>query len=63
EGGGATPISITDSVISLHGEQSIVGRALVIHAAGDDLNRGLSPLSASTGNAGGRVSCGIIELV
>ncbi|KAJ1371835.1 hypothetical protein KIN20_033866 [Parelaphostrongylus tenuis] len=61
--GADTPIFIMDTVISLSGEYSVVGRALVIHEAGDDLNRGLSPLSAITGNAGGRVSCGIIELV
>ncbi|VDM54988.1 unnamed protein product [Angiostrongylus costaricensis] len=60
---GNTPISIRDTVVRLDGVQSVIGRALVIHAAGDDLNRGLSPQSSVTGNAGGRVSCGIIEIV
>ncbi|KAF8562689.1 hypothetical protein P879_09597 [Paragonimus westermani] len=49
-----------DRHISLTGEHSIVGRSLVIHALEDDLGRGGHTLSKTTGNAGGRVACGVI---
>uniref|UniRef100_A0A0K0D4L0 Superoxide dismutase n=1 Tax=Angiostrongylus cantonensis TaxID=6313 RepID=A0A0K0D4L0_ANGCA len=42
----------------LTGPQSVVGRALVIHARRDDLGLGNSPLSLTTGDSGGRVLCG-----
>ncbi|KAF6772685.1 hypothetical protein AHF37_08144 [Paragonimus kellicotti] len=49
-----------DRHISLIGPHSIVGRSLVIHALEDDLGRGGHTLSKTTGNAGGRVACGVI---
>ncbi|RCN35844.1 copper/zinc superoxide dismutase [Ancylostoma caninum] len=60
---GDTVIDITDNVISLTGPQSIVGRAIVIHADPDDLNRGNAPTSNTTGNSGARVACGVIRLI
>ncbi|KAD4384949.1 hypothetical protein E3N88_25117 [Mikania micrantha] len=49
-------------LIPLIGAQSIIGRAVVVHADPDDLGKGGHELSKSTGNAGGRVACGIIGL-
>ena len=37
------------------GEHSVVGRAIIVHADADDL------ISQPTGNAGGRIGCGVIE--
>ncbi|CAJ0598129.1 unnamed protein product [Cylicocyclus nassatus] len=60
---GDTPISISDSVISLTGQHNIIGRAIVIHADADDLGRGNSEQSKTTGNAGERVACGVIGIL
>ncbi|CAB0007210.1 unnamed protein product, partial [Nesidiocoris tenuis] len=57
---GVTHIAFTDSVISLTGPHSILGRAVVIHSDRDDLGRGGFTDSLSTGHAGTRVACGII---
>ncbi|XGW18836.1 hypothetical protein V3C99_002992 [Haemonchus contortus] len=59
---GDTPILISDSVISLTGQHNVIGRAIVIHADMDDLGRGTSELSKTTGNAGARVACGVIGI-
>jgi Cu-Zn family superoxide dismutase len=40
--------------LSLDGENSIVGRGLIVHAGADDLK------TQPTGNAGARVACGVI---
>ncbi|KFK24095.1 hypothetical protein AALP_AAs61343U000100, partial [Arabis alpina] len=50
--------TITDSQIPLTGPNSIVGRAIVVHADHDDLGKGGHELSLATGNAGGRIACG-----
>ncbi|CAA6669067.1 unnamed protein product [Spirodela intermedia] len=42
--------------IPLTGPNSIVGRAVVVHADPDDLGKA-TQLSKSTGNAGGRLAC------
>ncbi|CAG7867377.1 unnamed protein product, partial [Brassica rapa] len=55
---GTATFTITDSQIPLTGPNSIVGRAVVVHAERDDLGKGGHELSLSTGNAGGRVACG-----
>jgi Cu-Zn family superoxide dismutase len=44
-----------DAHLSLAGTASVVGRAVVVHAAADDLT------SQPAGNAGARVACGVIE--
>ncbi|CBI29950.3 hypothetical protein VitviT2T_012894 [Vitis vinifera] len=59
---GVAEVSIKDMQISLSGQHSILGRAVVVHADPDDLGRGGHELSKTTGNAGGRVGCGIIGL-
>ncbi|KAK8541909.1 hypothetical protein V6N12_014529 [Hibiscus sabdariffa] len=59
---GCASFSIIDKQIPLTGPNSIIGRAVVVHADPDDLGKGGHELSKSTGNAGGRVACGIIGL-
>lgn len=44
----------TDGLLKLNGPYSIVGRGVIVHAGADDLK------SQPTGNAGGRVACGVI---
>ena len=56
---GNAELNISDNVISLSGDNSIAGRAVVIHANEDDL--GVDD-PAEMGNAGGRVACGHIML-
>ncbi|MFH4980216.1 hypothetical protein AB6A40_006925 [Gnathostoma spinigerum] len=59
---GVAYVDITDSQITLSGPLSIVGRSFVVHENADDLGRGNSPTSLTTGNSGGRVACGVIAL-
>lgn len=54
--------SFSDSVITLFGSRSIIGRAVVVHETIDDLGRGGHPDSKKTGNAGGRIGCGVIGI-
>lgn len=44
-----------DSVLTLTGENSIIGKSVIVHADPDDLH------TQPTGNAGKRVACGVIE--
>merc|ERR1719309_1088923 len=60
--GGVAKVNISDSMISLLGENSILGRTMVIHAEVDDLGKGGHELSKSTGNAGARSACGVIGI-
>lgn len=53
---GTARLEMTDSKISLHGEHSIIGKAIVIHAGEDDLT------SQPTGAAGERLACGVIGI-
>jgi Cu-Zn family superoxide dismutase len=39
------------------GEKSIIGRAVIVHAKADDLK------SQPSGEAGGRIACGVISRV
>ena len=61
-GNGPTVVTILDDVISLAPEDdtSILGKAIVVHAGEDDLGTAGDSGSLATGNAGGRVACGII---
>jgi Cu-Zn family superoxide dismutase len=59
---GVAKIDITDKMISLGGENSIMGRTIVIHADIDDLGKGGHELSGTTGNAGARAACGVIGI-
>ena len=49
-------------IFYITGDRSIIGRTMVIHADVDDLGKGGHELSKSTGNAGGRLACGVIGL-
>lgn len=60
--GGTVSFTIIDKQIPLSGPHSIIGRAVVVHADPDDLGKGGHELSKNTGNAGGRVACGVIGL-
>ncbi|MDP1879908.1 MAG: superoxide dismutase family protein [Parachlamydiaceae bacterium] len=44
-----------DTLITFEGENSIIGRSIIIHADPDDLT------TQPTGNSGARIGCGIIE--
>ncbi|CAH1788115.1 unnamed protein product [Owenia fusiformis] len=57
---GRVETTITDSQLSLTGEYSIYGRAIVVHQGEDDLGKGGNEGSLKTGNAGGRLACCII---
>ncbi|XP_077302903.1 superoxide dismutase 1 [Arctopsyche grandis] len=57
---GTTAVNINDSLISLQGDMSIIGRTLVVHADPDDFGKGGHELSKTTGNAGARIACGVI---
>uniref|UniRef100_K4AF55 superoxide dismutase n=1 Tax=Setaria italica TaxID=4555 RepID=K4AF55_SETIT len=59
---GVANIHVTDSQIPLTGPNSIIGRAVVVHADPDDLGKGGHELSKSTGNAGGRIACGMFTV-
>lgn len=53
---GRTYLEKTDTVISLSGPNSIIGRGIIVHEASDDMT------TQPTGNAGGRVACGVIGI-
>ncbi|XP_064489201.1 uncharacterized protein LOC135401025 [Ornithodoros turicata] len=57
---GVAHVKITDAQISLSGEHNIIGRSVVVHADPDDLGKGGHELSKTTGNAGGRLACGVV---
>ena len=53
---------LKDTQISLIGPYSVIGRSLVIHADPDDLGKGKSTLSKTTGNSGARLGCAVIGI-
>ncbi|KAL8496504.1 hypothetical protein ACS0TY_020275 [Phlomoides rotata] len=59
---GVAEATIVDNQIPLVGPNSVVGRAFVVHELEDDLGKGGHELSLSTGNAGGRLACGVVGL-
>uniref|UniRef100_E1CPU9 Superoxide dismutase [Cu-Zn] n=1 Tax=Polyandrocarpa misakiensis TaxID=7723 RepID=E1CPU9_POLMI len=59
---GVANIQMTDKLVTLTGENSVIGRAVVVHADEDDLGKGGFPDSKTTGHAGGRLSCGVIGM-
>ncbi|CAN0916492.1 Superoxide dismutase [Cu-Zn], chloroplastic [Linum grandiflorum] len=59
---GVAEATIVDKQIPLTGPNAVVGRAFVVHELADDLGKGGHELSLSTGNAGGRLACGVVGL-
>ena len=59
---GSSYMCMTDKLISLYGEYSVIGRSVVVHAQEDDLGKTDHPDSSKTGNSGARVACGVIGL-
>jgi Cu-Zn family superoxide dismutase len=59
---GTASFSIRANRVELIGNRSVVGRGLVVHADQDDLGQGGDEESSKTGNAGGRLACGVITL-
>jgi Cu-Zn family superoxide dismutase len=51
---GAAALDYVDARAALEGPESILGRGVIVHANADDLK------TQPTGNAGGRVACGVI---
>ncbi|KAG8525812.1 uncharacterized protein KY384_000572 [Bacidia gigantensis] len=54
--------TVTDSQVKLYGNNSVLGRTIVVHAGTDDLGKGGHEHSKTTGNAGGRPACGVIGI-
>ena len=51
---GTADLEYVDAKASFEGDSSILGRGVIVHANADDLK------TQPTGNAGGRVACGVI---
>lgn len=60
---GIAKTSFSDTVVSLFGSYSVLGRAFVVHAGVDDFGKTNHPDSLKTGNAGGRLACGVIGIL
>lgn len=59
---GVAKVNITDGQLPLSGENSIVGRAVVVHKDVDDLGTGGFEDSKTTGHAGARLACGVVGI-
>lgn len=53
---GKAHLELTDKAMKLSGEDSIIGHAVIVHEKADDLK------TQPTGDAGGRIACGVIGL-
>ena len=54
---GAATLEYLDAKLSFDGPGSLLGRGIIVHAAADDFK------TQPTGNAGGRLGCGVIGAV
>lgn len=54
--------TIVDSIIQLQGTYSVADRAFVVHSGTDDLGKGSSVYSNTTGDSGMRIGCCVIEI-
>lgn len=52
-----------DPLMTLRGENNILGRTVVLHEYEDDLGKGDNEESLRTGNAGPRVACGVVGIL
>ena len=53
---GTAAVDVKDTRLAFEGPRSIVGRAVIVHAKADDLK------TQPTGDAGGRVACGVVGI-
>jgi superoxide dismutase, Cu-Zn family len=53
---GKAHLELSDNMMTMSGEKSIIGRGVIVHEKEDDLK------SQPVGNAGGRVACGVIGI-
>ncbi|XP_077527554.1 superoxide dismutase [Cu-Zn]-like [Haemaphysalis longicornis] len=59
---GSAVFTLTDPLLQLNGEYSIIGRSVVVHADEDDLGLGGHDDSLTTGHAGARIGCCVIGI-
>lgn len=74
DGSGNSKGELSDRLVKLFGETSVIGRSVMVHADEDDLGKGDNSkageagapqngfVSKVTGNAGARIACGEIKL-
>ncbi len=53
---GKAHIELTDTMMSFEGNNSIIGKSVIVHEKADDLT------SQPSGNAGARIACGVIVM-
>jgi len=53
---GKAHLELADKMMTMSGENSIIGRGVIVHEKADDLK------TQPTGDAGGRVACGVIGI-